>query len=142
VLRTNETFNRVVSIMKKTTFIAVALLVASTASATPETSTSPTGLDVSTLGASTVGGIVADLLGINGAHIVSQLAATTLYVGFYDDGTPVAYRGNPGTIGVQQGYDDSLLDLLGGGSVPPLFASPFTTATRLAVTLTIMKIAC
>lgn len=97
--------------------IAAAVCFASvgSASATAFTSTSPTGLDVTTVGASTVGGIVVELKGTNGATLVSQLAASSLYVGFYDTGTPVAYRGNPGTIGIQSGFGNAITGALGGG---------------------------
>jgi hypothetical protein len=64
---------------------------------------------------SVVGGIVLDLVGTNNNRVVSQLAASSLFVGFYDDGTPVGYRGNPGTIGIQTGFDASILSALGGG---------------------------
>ena len=84
--------------------------------ATPFTSTSPTGLDVTTLGASTVGGIVVDLVGTNGAHVVSQLAASSLFVGFYDDYPPsTPGYGNPGTIGIQTGFGTATTGALGGG---------------------------
>lgn len=92
-----------------------ALLTAVSANATPFTSTSPTGLDVTTLGATTVGGIVVDLVGTNGTHVVSQLAASSLFSGFYDTGTPVSYRGNPGTIGIQTGFGTAVTGALGGG---------------------------
>ncbi|GEC94692.1 hypothetical protein ZRA01_07650 [Zoogloea ramigera] len=90
-------------------------LVSGAASASAFTSTSPTGFDVTTVGASTVGGIVVEAVGTNGARVVSQLAASSLFSGYYDDGTPVAYRGNPGTIGIQTGYNSSVLSALGGG---------------------------
>lgn len=90
-------------------------LAAGSASASVFTSTTPTGFDATSVGASTVGGIVVEAVGTNGARVISQLAATSLYVGFYDSGTPVAYRGNPGTIGIQSGFDSSVLSALGGG---------------------------
>ncbi len=93
------------------------LLIAASASAwsTPFTSTSPSGFDVTTVGASTVGGIVVDLVGLNDARVISQLSASSLYVGFYDSGTPAAYQGNPGTIGIQSGFGDAVTGALGGG---------------------------
>ncbi len=95
---------------------AVALsAVAMTAHATTFTSTSPTGLNVTSVGASTVGGVVVDLVGTNNAHVVSQLAASTLFVGYSDDGTPVANRGNPFTIGTQTGFTSAVTNALGGG---------------------------
>lgn len=75
--------------------------------ATPFTSTSLTGVDVTTVGASTVGGIVVDLYGINGAHVISQLAASSLYIGYAVS--------NPFTIGTQTGFDSTVTDALGGG---------------------------
>lgn len=90
----------------------------SSAVATPFTSTSPTGLDVTTLGASTVGGIVVDLVGTNGAHVIAQLAASSLFVGFYDDNGasfPASWYGNPGTIGTQAGFGAAVTGALGGG---------------------------
>jgi hypothetical protein len=86
-----------------------ALLVAGTqlAAASTFTNTSPTGADVTTIGVSTVGGIVVQLVGTNGTTITSQLAASTLYVGFAAN--------NPFTIGTQAGFDDSITSLLGGG---------------------------
>ncbi|HET8848605.1 MAG TPA: PEP-CTERM sorting domain-containing protein [Marinobacter sp.] len=89
--------------------LAVCLLGASAAvSATPFTSTSPTtGLDVTTVGASTIGGIVVNLTGLNGANVVSQLSASSLYVGYANS--------NPFTVGTQTGYDASVTGALGGG---------------------------
>lgn len=94
---------------------AVCLAAAMPASATPFTSTSPTGLDVTTVGASTVGGIVVQMVGLNGATLVSQLSASSLFVGFYNNGTPSTYNGNPGTIGVQTGFGSAITGALGGG---------------------------
>ncbi|MDP2110671.1 MAG: PEP-CTERM sorting domain-containing protein [Thiobacillus sp.] len=102
--------------MKKTAlFFALSAFAAGSVFASPFTSTSPTGLDVTTLGASTVGGIVVDLVGTNGSHVVSQLSASSLFVGFYNGGTPAAYNGNPGTIGIQTGFDSAVTSALGGG---------------------------
>jgi hypothetical protein len=96
--------------------VAGAFLTASSAaSATVFTSTSPTGLDVTTVGASTVGGVVVDLVGLNNAHVVSQLAASSLFIGYANDGSPVAYRGNPFTIGIQSGFGAAATGALGGG---------------------------
>ncbi len=75
--------------------------------ATTLTDTAPSGLDVTTKGASTVGGIVVDLVGTNGAHVVSQLSASSLYVGFAN--------ANPLTIGIQSGFTASVTNALGGG---------------------------
>ena len=98
--------------MKITTFVgavslALAAMASSTAFATPFTSTSSSGVDVTTVGASTVGGIVVDLVGLNGSHVISQLAASTLYEGFY--------AGNPGDIGSQTGFTAAVTNALGGG---------------------------
>ncbi|QID16850.1 PEP-CTERM sorting domain-containing protein [Nitrogeniibacter mangrovi] len=88
---------------------------ASLAHATAFTSTSPTGLDVTTVGASTVGGIVFDAVGTNTNEVVSQTAASSLFIGFADTGSPTAYQGNPFTIGIQTGFDSSITSQLGGG---------------------------
>lgn len=99
-----------------TTAIVAALAISAAPTfASPFTSTSPQGLDVTTVGASTVGGIVAHLVGANDASVVSQLAASQLFYNFADNGTPTAYRGNPLTIGIQTGFTDTLLADLGGG---------------------------
>lgn len=97
------------------TALATTFLASGSALATTFTSTSPTGLDVTTVGASTVGGVVVDLVGLNNAHVVSQLAASSLFIGFADNGTPVAYRGNPFTIGIQSGFSAATTGALGGG---------------------------
>lgn len=75
--------------------------------ATPLTQFSPTGTDVVARGTSVIGGIVTELKGTNGASVVSQLAASSLYEGFAD--------ANPLTIGTQTGFDASILNALGGG---------------------------
>jgi len=94
-----------------------AALAASTgvASATPLTSISPTGFDVTTVGASTVGGIVVQLVGTNGTRVISQLAASTLFVGF-----PAA-ADNPLLIGQQAGFDAAIMGALGGGLASAAF---------------------
>ena len=109
-------------------------LAAGSASASVFTSTTPTGFDATSVGASTVGGIVVEAVGTNGARVISQLAASSLYVGFYDSGTPVGYRGNPGTIGVQTGFSSSVLSALGGGSSPFRSVSLCTTVTPVSAT--------
>jgi hypothetical protein len=83
------------------------------AMASPFTSTSPNGVDVTTVGASTVGGIVVQLIGTNGVTVTSQLAASSLYVGFASV--------NPFTIGSQTGYDNTITGALGGGLVRATF---------------------
>lgn len=78
------------------------------------TRTSPTGGAVSP-GVTEVGGLVLDLIGLNGVRVISQLAASSLYIGFFDSGTPNSYQGQPGTIGVQEGLTPAVLAALGGG---------------------------
>ena len=95
--------------------MVVALLSAGHAGATPFTSTSPTGFDVTSVGASTVGGVVMDMVGTNNSHVVSQLPASGLFIGFADTGSPASYRGNPFTIGIQSGFNSSVMNQLGGG---------------------------
>jgi hypothetical protein len=84
-------------------------VIASAASATPFTTTSPTnGGQLLPAGVTQVGGIVFDMIGLNGARVVSQLAASTLYVGF-------SGANNPLTIGTQTGFTAGVLSNLGGG---------------------------
>lgn len=78
-----------------------------TASASIFTSTSPTGFDVTSVGASTVGGIVIETVGINDSRVISQVSASSLASGYF--------YANPTTIGTQAGYNGSLLSALGGG---------------------------
>lgn len=92
----------------------VAGMLASSAAATPFTTTSPTGGPLPA-GVTVIGGIVFDLTGANGARVVSQLPASSLFEGFADDGTPIAFRGNPLTIGSQSGFNSSITGALGGG---------------------------
>lgn len=84
-----------------------ALVFSSSVFASPFTASSPSGLDVTSVGASTIGGIVAHFVGVNGTHVVSQLAASALFKGF-------GYN-NPLTIGTQTGFDSSVSDAWGGG---------------------------
>jgi len=95
--------------MKKViaSIFAMYMLVSGSTFASTNTSTSLSGLDVTTVGASTVGGIVVDLVGLNGAHVVSQLAASSLFVGFSSS--------NPFLIGSQAGFLSSVYGGLGGG---------------------------
>jgi len=46
---------------------------------------------------------------------VSELPASGLFRGTFDSGSPVAFRGNPGTIGIQSGFTAATLAALGGG---------------------------
>lgn len=85
--------------------VTVAALAASTAHAT---TISPSGGALPS-GVSVIGGIVFDAIGTNGARVVAQQAASTLFVG-----------GAPGTnpspvIGTQTGFTSSVLSALGGG---------------------------
>lgn len=82
--------------------------------ATPFTMTSPAGGALPG-GVTQVGGVVLDLMGTNGARVVSQLPASSLYSGYFNTGTPVGYRGNPGTIGIQAGFAPAVTGALGGG---------------------------
>lgn len=102
--------------MKKLLLAAVAVgsLIAGAASATPFTRNSPTGGGLPG-GVTEVGGIVLDLKGLSGTRVVTQLAASSLYVGFANSGTPVGQQGNPLTIGTQTGFNASVLAALGGG---------------------------
>jgi hypothetical protein len=93
---------------------AAAALVASTASATVFTRTSPTG-GLLPAGATEIGGAVLDLEGLNGVRVVAQAAASTLFVGFADTGTPAAFQGNPFTVGIQTGFTPAIIAALGGG---------------------------
>lgn len=61
------------------------------------------------------GGIVLDLVGINGGRIETALTPSELFKGDFSTGTPSAYRGNPGTLGIQTGLTPSALLSLGGG---------------------------
>ena len=97
-----------------------AALVLTAASAQAQVMNSPAGGNLPA-GVTPVGGIVADLIGLNGNRVVSQLAASALYVGFSNDGTPVAFRGNPLTIGIQSGFTPAILGQLGGGLAEAAF---------------------
>jgi hypothetical protein len=76
------------------------------AQASTFTNTSPAGGTVPA-GVSTIGGVVLDLTGANGTRVVSQLAASTLYVGFANN--------NPFEVGTQTGFTPAVLAALGGG---------------------------
>ena len=95
--------------MNKFIIVAAAALLSSTAAyATTNTTTSPTNGPLPA-GVTQVGGVVADLTGLNGVRVVSQLAASTLYVGFSGAGN------NPLTIGTQSGFSPAVIAALGGG---------------------------
>lgn len=88
---------------------------ATSASATAFTETSPTSKGAVPSGITAVGGIVLDMVGTNGARVISQLSASSLFVGFARTGTPAAYRGNPFTVGIQSGFTPAIVGALGGG---------------------------
>lgn len=98
-----------------TTTVIGMSIVAGSAHATSFTLTSPTSGGAVASGISPVGGIVLDLIGLNDARVTSQLAANKTFVGYYNGGTPSAYNGNPGTIGIQTGFDSTVTNALGGG---------------------------
>lgn len=75
--------------------------------ATPLTTTSPTGGALPS-GVTAVGGIVADLTGTNGNRIVSQVAASTEFIG----NAPAV---STFVFGTQSGFDASVVNQLGGG---------------------------
>jgi len=85
---------------------AALALAAGFANASTFTDTSPAGGTVPS-GVSTIGGVVLDLTGTNGTRVVSQLAASTLYVGYAN--------ADPFTVGTQSGFTPSVLAALGGG---------------------------
>jgi len=85
---------------------AALALAAGFANASTFTDTSPAGGTVPS-GVSTIGGVVLDLTGANGTRVVSQLAASALFVG-QPNYTPL-------TIGTQTGFTSSVLGALGGG---------------------------
>lgn len=105
--------------MHKTLFssaLAVALgLGAAAAAATPFTTTSPTSAGAVPSRITTVGGVVLDLIGSNNARVISQISASDLFSGLAFTGTPVAYQGNPFTIGIQSGFTPAVVAALGGG---------------------------
>ncbi len=89
-----------------TTLFGLAVL-ADSAKATQFTFTSPTSGGNVPTGVTEVGGIVLDLIGQNDARVISQLAASETFVGFYNT--------NPGTIGTQTGFTTAVINALGGG---------------------------
>ena len=84
-----------------------ALAVHTSAVGSPFTSTSPSGLDVTTLGIGTVGGVVTDMVGTNGSHVVRQVPASSLFVGYASS--------NPFVFGIQSGFTPTVMSSLGGG---------------------------
>jgi hypothetical protein len=79
------------------------------------TMTSPTHAGELPPGVTQVGGVVLDLIGANGRRVVSELPASSLFRGFFNAGSPAAFQGNPGTIGIQTGFTPAILTALGGG---------------------------
>lgn len=82
---------------------------ASPAQASTFTRNSPTSAGLLPTGVSEVGGIVLDLIGANGTRVVSQLSANSLFHGVTEVDAPNI------TIGVQSGFNTSILSALGGG---------------------------
>lgn len=74
--------------------------------------TSPTTGGALPAGVTPVGGIVLDLIGLNGVRVLVQLSADQLFAGTFSPDTP---GGNPGTIGVLGGLSPQVLAQLGGG---------------------------
>jgi hypothetical protein len=70
------------------------------------TTTSPAGGTLPS-GVTVVGGIVTDLKGVNGNHVVSQISASSLFTGFAST--------NPFDIGSLGGFSSGVLSALGGG---------------------------
>jgi hypothetical protein len=90
-------------------------LAATSARASTFTLASPSSQGSVPSGISSVGGIVLDLVGQNNTRVTSQLAASQLFTGFYNSGSPSSFNGNPGTIGIQNGFDAAVTAALGGG---------------------------
>ena len=80
---------------------------AMTAELSTLTRTSPTSGGLVPAGVTEVGGLVLDMVGINGARVISQLSASSLYEGYFSS--------NPGTIGTQGGFSATVVNALGGG---------------------------
>lgn len=91
----------------------VATVVASSLAGAQFTYNSPTGR-VLPSSVSPVGGIVVDLIGLNGARVVAQRAATGLFIG---DAPALPLF----SIGTQAGFSDALLSQLGGGLAKAAF---------------------
>ncbi|BAY65706.1 hypothetical protein NIES22_58130 [Calothrix brevissima NIES-22] len=89
--------------------------VANSAQAATLDLSSPTSKGVLPTEITSVGGVVLDLVGQNNTRVTSQLGASQLFRGYYHTGNPKAYRGNPGTIGIDNNFTSSIIDKLGGG---------------------------
>lgn len=99
-------------IIPQSTLIAFTFIlsaVAIPAQATTFTRTPPTSAGALPTGVSEIGGVVLDLIGINGTRVVSQLSAEDLFVGI------TSFETQTTTIGTQTGFDPSILNALGGG---------------------------
>lgn len=94
---------------------ACALLMGAFSAQGQFTMTSPTSEGVLPSGVSVIGGIVYDIVGVNGTRVVAQTPASQLFRGNFNSGSPTAYRGNPGTIGIQSGFTPAVVGALGGG---------------------------
>ncbi|TXM66229.1 tandem-95 repeat protein [Methylobacterium sp. WL12] len=68
---------------------------------------SPTSAGQLPAGVTPIGGLVLDLIGVNGVRVVSQVSAADLYQGYFST--------NPGQIGTQSGFDSTVINALGGG---------------------------
>jgi VPDSG-CTERM motif len=102
--------------MKRLIQTSLALLALTSAYATPFTETSPTSEGGVPTGVTAIGGIVLDIVGLNGARLVAQQSAGSLWVGY---ATTTGNFGDPTTdplvIGTQGGLTAGLLAQLGGG---------------------------
>lgn len=89
------------------TAVLAATMVFAASTASAQTKDSPAG---GTLpgAVSVIGGIVTDLIGLNGNRLVAQLAASSLFEGNVSGAVPV-------TIGAQSGFNAATLAALGGG---------------------------
>lgn len=74
------------------------------------TMTSPTTGGALPTGVTAVGGIVLDLVGLNGVRVVAQVSAASLFNGVFSPAD-----GNPSLIGVLGGLSPQVLAQLGGG---------------------------
>ncbi|MBX9700627.1 MAG: PEP-CTERM sorting domain-containing protein [Acetobacteraceae bacterium] len=95
----------------KTALLATALVagIGAAAQATPFTTTSPTSQGALPAGVTEIGGVVVDLIGLNGVRVVAQAAASSLFVG----NQPAAP--NPFTFGTLSGFTPAVIAALGGG---------------------------
>lgn len=102
--------------MRWTRSLAAAALTISAIAPTVEaqfTTTSPAGGALPSA-VSPIGGIVSDLIGVNGNRVVSQLAASTLFRGSQGGAASIV-------IGTQTGFNAATLSALGGGLAQAAF---------------------